>query len=91
MPLGRLRGRQARLRSQRTHKNATGPALLGRVSDALGAAVDGLGPIRATGHWPLSGRPLPPLLFWDVLHPTAPVHALIGATMYTKLALSQLF
>ncbi len=37
------------------------------------------------------GRPLPPLLFWDVLHPTAPVHALIGATMYTKLALSQLF
>lgn len=35
--------------------------------------------------------PLPPLLFWDALHPTTQVHALIAATMYTKLALSLLY
>ena len=45
---------------------ATGPALLGRVSDALGAPVDSLGPLRATTHWPLAGRPLPPLDRADV-------------------------
>lgn len=38
-----------------------GPALLGRVSDALGQPVDGLGPLRANASWPLAGKPLPPL------------------------------
>lgn len=33
--------------------------------------------------------PLPPLLFWDALHPTARAHELIGAAMYTRLLLSR--
>jgi flagellum-specific ATP synthase len=32
-----------------------GPALLGRVVDALGKPLDGLGPIATCGQWPLSG------------------------------------
>ena len=32
-----------------------GPALLGRVVDALGAPLDGLGPIPTVEHWPLAG------------------------------------
>jgi len=38
-----------------------GPVLLGRVTDAMGAPIDGLGPIRGAGRWPLAGRPLAPL------------------------------
>ncbi len=33
-----------------------GPALLGRVIDAMGAPLDGLGPIAARETWPLAGR-----------------------------------
>lgn len=33
---------------------------------------------------------LPPLLFWDALHPTTQAHQLIGAAMYTRLLLSRL-
>jgi flagellum-specific ATP synthase len=35
---------------------AVGPALLGRVVDALGAPLDGLGPIAAADKWPIGGR-----------------------------------
>ncbi|MFC7499881.1 FliI/YscN family ATPase [Enterovirga sp. GCM10030262] len=38
-----------------------GPGLLGRVVDALGAPLDGLGPIAVTERWPLAGRPGNPL------------------------------
>ena len=38
-----------------------GEALLGRVSGARGEAIDGCGPIRVAGSWPLGGQPLPPL------------------------------
>lgn len=33
--------------------------------------------------------PLPPLLFWDALHPTTRAHELIAAAMYTRLLLSR--
>jgi flagellum-specific ATP synthase len=36
---------------------ACGDALAGRVIDAMGQPLDGLGPIIAAGHWPLGGRP----------------------------------
>jgi flagellum-specific ATP synthase len=38
-----------------------GSALLGRVVDALGVPLDGLGPIATVDQWPLSGRPGNPL------------------------------
>lgn len=38
-----------------------GPALLGRVVDALGEPLDGLGPIATADHWPLAGRKSNPL------------------------------
>lgn len=38
-----------------------GSALLGRVVDALGAPLDGLGPIATMDHWPLAGRQGNPL------------------------------
>lgn len=39
----------------------TGAALFGRVSDAMGAPIDSLGPVRVDGSWPLTGRALPTL------------------------------
>jgi flagellum-specific ATP synthase len=38
-----------------------GPGLLGRVVDALGQPLDGLGPVPATDKWPLAGKPGNPL------------------------------
>jgi flagellum-specific ATP synthase len=38
-----------------------GDGLLGRVMDATGHPLDGLGPIDATGTWPLAGKPANPL------------------------------
>ena len=38
-----------------------GPALLGRVIDAMGAPLDGLGAVATAEHWPLAGRPGNPL------------------------------
>jgi len=46
-----------------------GPALLGRVVDAMGAPMDSLGPILPAGGWPLHGRALPPLDRSDVTQP----------------------
>lgn len=46
----------------RATEAAVGPALLGRVIDATGRPLDGLGPIRAeTQHVPLAGRPINPM------------------------------
>ncbi len=38
-----------------------GAALLGRVVDGAGRPIDGLGPIRGAGRWPLAGRMQSPL------------------------------
>jgi flagellum-specific ATP synthase len=46
-----------------------GTALLGRVVDALGTPLDGLGPLRAAQRWPLAGAPLPPLDRAEVRQP----------------------
>ncbi len=40
---------------------ATGPELLGRVVDALGQPIDGMGPLLASATWPLAGVPGNPL------------------------------
>jgi flagellum-specific ATP synthase len=50
----------------RVDRVAVGRGLLGRVTDAMGAPVDGFGPMLAPGSIPLSGRPLPPLARLDV-------------------------
>ncbi|MBY0301997.1 MULTISPECIES: FliI/YscN family ATPase [Sphingomonas] len=46
-----------------------GAALLGRVVDGAGNPIDGLGPIRGAGHWPLAGRIQSPLDRGRVLAP----------------------
>ena len=38
-----------------------GSALLGRVVDGAGKPIDGLGPIRGAGHWPIAGKLQNPL------------------------------
>lgn len=43
-----------------------GGAVLGRVAGALGEPLDGLGPLKGAGRWPLAGRPLAPLARGDV-------------------------
>jgi flagellum-specific ATP synthase len=48
-----------------------GPGLMGRVVDAMGAPIDGLGALRAEGLWPLHGRALPPLDRAEVTLPLA--------------------
>ena len=46
-----------------------GAALLGRVVDGAGRPIDGLGPIRGAGRWPLAGRHQGPLDRGRVLEP----------------------
>lgn len=46
-----------------------GDALLGRVVDGAGAPIDGLGPIRGAGRWPLAGKLQGPLDRGRVLEP----------------------
>ncbi|WP_448659847.1 FliI/YscN family ATPase [Sphingomonas sp. CJ99] len=46
-----------------------GAALLGRVVDGAGQPIDGLGPIRGAGSWPLAGRLQNPLDRGRVLKP----------------------
>ncbi|MFA7440803.1 MAG: FliI/YscN family ATPase [Sphingomonadaceae bacterium] len=48
---------------------ATGLALLGRIVDGMGAALDGAGPIKSGLRWPLDGRPLAPLDRSEVTEP----------------------
>ena len=46
-----------------------GAALLGRVVDGAGKPIDGLGPIRGAGKWPLTGKLQSPLDRGRVLEP----------------------
>lgn len=46
-----------------------GAALLGRVVDGAGKPIDGLGPIRGAGRWPLAGKLQGPLDRGRVLQP----------------------
>ena len=46
-----------------------GAAMLGRVVDGAGRPIDGLGPIRGAGSWPLAGRLQSPLDRGRVLRP----------------------
>ncbi|WP_242186665.1 FliI/YscN family ATPase [Sphingomonas sp. CARO-RG-8B-R24-01] len=46
-----------------------GAALLGRVVDGTGKPIDGLGPIRGAGRWPLAGKMQSPLDRGRVLEP----------------------
>ena len=46
-----------------------GAAMLGRVVDGSGKPIDGLGPIRGAGKWPLAGKPASPLDRGRVLEP----------------------
>ncbi len=46
-----------------------GAALLGRVVDGAGKPIDGLGPIRGAGHWPIAGKLQNPLDRGRVLKP----------------------
>jgi flagellum-specific ATP synthase len=46
-----------------------GAALLGRVVDGAGKPIDGLGPIRGAGRWPLAGKLQNPLDRGRVLEP----------------------
>ena len=46
-----------------------GAALLGRVVDGAGNPIDGLGPIRGAGRWPLAGKLQSPLDRGRVLEP----------------------
>lgn len=46
-----------------------GDALLGRVVDGAGKPIDGLGPIRGAGTWPLAGKLQSPLDRGRVLEP----------------------
>lgn len=48
-----------------------GPALLGRTCDSLGAPLDGGSRPVLDGHWPLAGRPLPPLARAEIDQPLA--------------------
>ncbi len=45
----------------RTRQVGVGPGLLGRVLDATGRPLDGLGPVQAQRHVPLYNRPVNPL------------------------------
>lgn len=46
-----------------------GAAMLGRVVDGAGKPIDGLGPIRGAGRWPLAGKLQSPLDRGRVLEP----------------------
>ncbi|RYE88647.1 MAG: flagellum-specific ATP synthase FliI, partial [Hyphomicrobiales bacterium] len=46
-----------------------GAAMLGRVVDGSGKPIDGLGPIRGAGKWPLAGKLQSPLDRGRVLKP----------------------
>jgi flagellum-specific ATP synthase len=67
-----------------------GEALLGRVVDALGAPLDGLGPIATTEHWPLAGRQGNPLDSARVVEPfdvgVRAVNALLTAGIGQRIA-----
>ncbi len=68
-----------------------GPALLGRIVDALGQPLDGLGPIATAEHWPLAGRRGNPLDRARVTEPfdigVRAVNALLTAGVGQRIAI----
>jgi flagellum-specific ATP synthase len=68
-----------------------GAALLGRVVDAMGRPLDGLGPIATAEHWPLAGRPGNPLDRARVTEPfdvgVRAVNALLTAGVGQRVAI----
>ncbi len=68
-----------------------GPALLGRVVDALGAPLDGLGPINAAARWPLHGVQGNPLARAQVTEPfdtgVRAINALLTAGVGQRIAI----
>jgi flagellum-specific ATP synthase len=70
---------------------AVGPALLGRVVDALGIPLDGLGPIAVSDRWPLAGRRGNPLDSARVTEPfdvgVRAVNALLTAGIGQRIAI----
>lgn len=68
-----------------------GPGLLGRVVDALGQPLDGLGPVPATDKWPLAGKPCNPLNRARVTEPfdigVRGVNALLTAGVGQRIAI----
>lgn len=60
-PYAHVRAGQEVRRTGEVMDVAVGPALLGRVVDPLGAALDGLGSIETTQRWPIE-RPAPPIM-----------------------------
>jgi flagellum-specific ATP synthase len=54
----------------------TGDDVLGRAMDALGQPLDGGGPVDASIHWPLAGRPAPAL---ERITPSVPLETGIRA------------
>ena len=70
---------------------AVGPGLLGRVVDALGTPLDGLGPIDARERWPLAGRRDNPLARGRVVEPfdlgVRGVNALLTAGVGQRIAI----
>ncbi|TDJ63038.1 MAG: flagellar protein export ATPase FliI [Proteobacteria bacterium] len=64
MPTGRPRGLAPNARvipSGGAGDVGVGPGLLGRVIDGAGQPLDGAGPLRLVGRWPLHGTPTNPL------------------------------
>ncbi|QGU33498.1 flagellar protein export ATPase FliI [Thermochromatium tepidum] len=64
MPEGKLEGLAPGARIEpleQARRIPVGPALLGRVIDALGRPLDGAGPIRTAEMAPIEGRPINPL------------------------------
>jgi len=64
MPTGHVEGLTPNARvvpSAHSSEVAVGEAMLGRVIDAAGRPLDGLGPIETHAHVPLMGRPINPL------------------------------
>ena len=68
-----------------------GPGMLGRVVDALGRPLDGLGPVQAGHHWPLAGRRGNPLDRGRVTEPfdlgVRSVNALLTAGVGQRIAI----
>ena len=68
-----------------------GEALLGRVVDALGHPLDGLGPIRTEARWPLAGRRANPLARARVTEPfdtgVRAINALLTAGVGQRIAI----
>ncbi len=68
-----------------------GPALLGRVVDAMGTPLDGLGPIATAERWPLAGRRGNPLDRTRVTQPfdmgVRAINALLTAGVGQRIAI----